>query len=146
MLRTPVVALKLTVKRTGNDPVQFWFNIEVAPKGGKGKLHLQGSLLISSGEEAKARKAMHKMNGVVEITFKSRALWFLQQKRLDTALQKGMLYADLNWAMYNHKENSIVKRFFADQHTGKLRQVFTASRELNKKAEELYNQLRLMQK
>lgn len=135
-------ALKTALNRSPDSPVEFWFQLEMAPKAANGKPHLQGSLLISINEEDRIKKMFHKINGHVTSEFKSRAIRLLQKVRQRTGSRKGLLYTDLNWAMYCHKENARVKRLYADQRTNRMSQVFTASRSLNKHAEDLYQKLR----
>jgi hypothetical protein len=135
-------ALKTALNRSPDSPVEFWFQLEMAPKAANGKPHLQGSLLISIADEERIKQMFHKINGQVTLKFKRHAIRLLHKVRQRTASRKGLLYADLSWAMYCHKESAWVKRLYADQHTSKMRQVFTASRSLNKQAEELYLKLR----
>jgi len=139
-------AFQAALDRPEGDPVLYWFQLEAASKVNDGKLHLQGSLLITENEEELIREAFHKINGQVKPEFKRRVIWFCQAKRRQIAKKKGQLCADLNWASYNRKESATVQLFYADQHCEKLRQVFTASRGLNKQAECLYNQLREAQR
>ncbi|WP_349432085.1 hypothetical protein Q9L42_004630 [Methylomarinum sp. Ch1-1] len=84
-----------------NRPVEYYFVIETA---GRGKLHLQGAMLIAEPEQSLIRKALAKVNRKMTTGEKRSFLEWGLNSRNETINAYGNLYATLNWADYNLKE------------------------------------------
>jgi len=90
-------ALKQALQR----PVAFYFVIETAYRG---KLHIQGSMLISEQEQELVKEAFKKQNRKMTAKEKNNCIQLLLNKRREVANSYGNLYATLNWGDYNLKE------------------------------------------
>ena len=129
------------LKKALGRKVDMWLQIEMAPKAGSGKPHIQGAMLISDKEHKRTRLALHALNGEVNRGFKNRALRFCCKGRKAVANKHGFLYSDINWALYSAKETNRTKLFFVDQDKPSLTSVVAVTSGLRSKAAELYQSL-----
>lgn len=134
-------ALKSALRRSGNDPIMFWFafetNIKDCPL--RGQPHYQGSILLRPGEALKARKAFYKINRNCQMTPEEKhgALRFRHGKRKERATKYGQIHADLYWADYNLKERAYNRRHYTD-----MGNIIAATQSLRKQTEGYYKRLR----
>jgi hypothetical protein len=131
-LTTCMEKIKKSLEKHINREVEIWFHIEMAPKAGKGKPHIQGAMLISRAEEKAAKQTLHFANG----GHIARAVVFSLGKRQTMAKTDGLLYTDVNWASYSSKEQARTRLQFFDDN------LFVASRGLNQRAKQLFEELR----
>lgn len=89
------------LKQALQRPVAFYFVIETAYRG---KLHIQGSLLISGQEQGLVKESFKKTNKKMSATEKNNCIQLLLKSRTEEANSCGNLYATLNWSDYNLKE------------------------------------------
>jgi len=137
--------LRKTLKRYLNRKVDLWFHIEMASCGGKGKEHIQGSMLISANEHDRVKQALRKMNSEANAGFRKFELRLRHKKRRSETIKYGLLRADINWAMYCYKEHGTVKLTYLDQDRPQIVEPFSKSHEIGQLAKKLYNELRAEQ-
>jgi len=135
--------LKKTLKKHLNRNVDLWFHIEMASCGGKGKEHIQGSMLISRNEHTRVKQALRKMNSEANADFRRRELRLRHKKRRSLEIKQGLMRTDINWAMYCYKEYGTVKITYLDQDRPQIVEPFSKTREIGRLAEKLYNELRV---
>lgn len=110
----------------------------MASKGGKGFAHIQGSILLSNNQIELFKQVLHKMNGKVTSKFKNYAVRTREDRRQELIQQRGQLYTDINWGLYNTKEGGRV----AYEYTRHRRNI-AVRQDLTNLAKQLYQELRL---
>jgi len=137
--------LRKALKSSLNRNVDLWFHIEMASCGGKGKEHIQGSMLISENEHDRVKQALRKMNSEANADFRKFELRLRHKKRRSLTIENGLMRTDINWAMYCYKEHATVKVTYLDQDRSQIVEPFSKTREIGRLAEKLYNELRAEQ-
>lgn len=125
-------ALRLEFKETP----PYWLALEMAPTNSSGFAHIQGSILLSNNRIEPFKRVLHKMNGKVTPKFKNYAVRTRENRRQELIQQRGQLYTDINWALYNTKETGRVRLFTRHKRNIAVRQDLTAL------AKERYQELR----
>lgn len=120
-------------------PIAFYFVIETA---GKGKLHLQGSMLIGEDEQAPVKKALEKVNREMTASEEQHFLHLesclaSRNKQIDLY---GNLYSTLNWADYNTKEYRLNRIAYS------LKTLTASSAPMTQLAKEYYAYFRQLKK
>ncbi len=128
--------LKKALEKALARPVDFWFALEMAPKGDSGQPHIQGSLLIKPSEAKKAREAFYKINDPMIDIEKQGALRFRSGKRRQLFKKRGQLYTDINWGLYCMKEEARVKSWFTGGNN-----TVTVTTNIVRRAKEYYDRL-----
>ncbi|QPK64011.1 hypothetical protein IVG45_03265 [Methylomonas sp. LL1] len=129
-------ALKEALQRPRDNPVSFWFALEMA---GRGQPHIQGSMLIRVDEQDAVRQALYDLNGErkMDPDEKRDCLRLPLPKREKLFAKRGRLYTDLNWADYNLKERSRTSKDFNDK-----RPIVAVSQPLINHTKDYYKRLR----
>jgi len=117
--------------------LSFYFVVETA---GRGKLHFQGSMLITHQEQAMVKEALSKVNRKMTISEKQHFLDFGLDSRQKIANTYGNLYATLRWSSYNIKEYRLNRIAYS------LKSLIASSSSMTKLAQDYHADFRRIKK